>query len=302
MTITPKQAVDRIEAAGHGRPQDRRLHARGAVYAARFVPSGHVSSFTTAAHLVDGCDVVVRFSNGSPQFDSDDRAKGIRGMAVKFLADGKAVHDLVAANFTVFPSRNPEGFIDLVEAFAGLNDKQPSALGKALRLVVEHPESRPGLKNLATRKPPLSFATCRFDGLHAFYLVDSAGVRRAFRYRLVPQLGEVDLTSSDGVAKDFLIPELDARLKDGPVLFTLAFQFAEDGDPTHDPSKAWPETRKLLPAGQIVVSERSVDEEAWQRSVFDPTRLAAGVEVSDDQVLAFRPQAYTISSDRRLSH
>lgn len=300
--MTPEQAVDRIEAAGHGRPQDRRLHARGAVYSARFVPSGHIAGFTTASHLVDGCDVRVRFSNGSPQFDSDDRAKGIRGMAVKFLQDGRAVHDLVAANFTVFPSRNPEGFIDLVEAFAGLADKQLSAVGKGLRLLVEHPESRPGVKNLATRKPPMSFATCRFDGLHAFLLVDADGVRRPFRYRLIPQLGEVDLESADGVAKDFLIPELDARLADGPVGFTLAFQFGEPGDPTHDPSQAWPETRKLLPAGQIVVSARAEDEEAWQRSVFDPTRLAPGVEVSDDEVLAFRPKAYSISADRRLSH
>jgi catalase len=39
----------------------------------------------------------------------------------------------------------------------------------------------------------------------------------------------------------------------------------------------------------------------WQNSVFDPTRLAPGMEQSDDPVLAFRPRAYAISAKRRLS-
>lgn len=36
--LTPGAAIDRIELAIPPRPQDRRLHARGAVYDARFVP------------------------------------------------------------------------------------------------------------------------------------------------------------------------------------------------------------------------------------------------------------------------
>ena len=40
-------------------------------------------------------------------------------MAVKFLADGEGIADLVASNFTALPGRNPEGFIELVEILAG---------------------------------------------------------------------------------------------------------------------------------------------------------------------------------------
>jgi hypothetical protein len=36
--LTAEAAVDRIEAAIHPRASDRRLHSRGAVYDAKFVP------------------------------------------------------------------------------------------------------------------------------------------------------------------------------------------------------------------------------------------------------------------------
>jgi catalase len=53
--MTAAQAVDRIEAAAPPRPHDRRLHARGAVYDARFVPSGQLAKWTTAAPLLAEC-------------------------------------------------------------------------------------------------------------------------------------------------------------------------------------------------------------------------------------------------------
>jgi catalase len=77
------------------------------------------------------------------------------------------------------------------------------------------------------------------------------------------------------------------------------FQFAELGDPTTDPTIAWPEQRTILPAGQIIVTSRSPNEDHWQQQVFDPTRVAAGIELSDDPILAFRAQAYAVSAQRR---
>ncbi|MEA5365389.1 catalase [Amycolatopsis sp., V23-08] len=304
--MTAVQAVNRIEAAGHPRPQDRRLHARGAVFAGRFVPSGRLAQLTSAAHLTRETDLVVRFSNGSPQHDADDRTRGIRGMAVKFLdGEGNGVHDLVAANFRVFPSSTPEGFIELVEALAGttetaLKDKL-AAGGKLAGFLFQHKESHAGIKAFVSRHAPASFATTRFDGLHAFHFADAEGRRRAFRYRLVPQLGEVDLDSGRALPRDFLLPELDRRLAGGPVSFTLVVQLGDQGDPTHDPSIAWPEQRTLLPAGEIRIERLSPDSAQWERQVFDPTRVAPGVELSDDAVLAFRPHAYSVSAERRLS-
>ena len=137
--------------------------------------------------------------------------------------------------------------------------------------------------------------------MNAFLLVDADGQRQAFRYRLLPELGEKPLDEEQArtLPRDFLTAELDQRLTEGPVVFTLKFQFAGPGDSTTDPTIAWPEQRTLSTAGQIVVTSRSADEEHWQQQVFDPTHVAAGVELSDDPILAFRSRAYAVSAQRR---
>lgn len=300
--LTAEAAIDRIEAAIHPRSQDRRLHSRGAIYDAKFVPSGKIESRTTATHLRSETPVVVRFSNGG-NFDADDRSKGVRGMAVKFLADGHAVADLAAANTLTFPTRTPEGFVALIELLSKLEggtlDKL-KAVPKLVSILVKHPEIGKALLG-GTADPPASFATTRFNGLHAFFLIDADGKRQAFRYRLLPESGElaIDPQQARTLAHDFLIADLDQRVAKGPVVFTLAFQFAEPGDTTADPTIAWPEERLLLPAGQIIITSRSSDEDHWQQQVFDPTRVAAGVEPSDDPILAFRTHAYATSAERR---
>ncbi len=192
--LTAEAAVDRIEAAIHPRASDRRLHSRGAVYDAKFVPSGQIESRTIATHLRSETPAVVRFSNGG-NFDADDRAKGVRGMAVKFLADGHAVADLAAANTLTFPARTPEGFVALVELLSmlqgGTLDKL-KAVPKLVSVLVKHPEIGKALL-AGSGKPPASFASTRFNGLHAFFLVDADGKRQAFRYRLRPESGEIAL-------------------------------------------------------------------------------------------------------------
>lgn len=307
--LTAEQAINRIEAALPPRPHDRRLHARGAVYDARFEPGNVIGRLTSVPNLTTETKAVVRFSNGG-KYDADDRARGVRGMAVKFLDGEQSVHDLVAANFRVFPSRNPEGFVELVEALGsaeaegGLGERlkgKLDAAGRFAGLLTRHPESRPGLRAFLARHAPASFATCRYDGLHAFVF---AGEKpQPFRYRLVPQLGEVDLDqrSTTGLAPDYLIGDLDDRLAAGAVAFTLVLQLADPGDPVDDPSSAWPEVRRLVPAGTLHIVARSADEDHWQNQVFDPIRLPEGIDATADPVLAFRPHAYGVSASRRLS-
>jgi catalase len=116
--LTPRAAFDRIETAVGARPLDRRLHARGAVYDARFVPSGQIDHLTIAGHLRTETPAVVRFSNGSGSVDADDRSKGVRGMAVKFLTDAQAVADRAAVNTLTFPARTMEGFVAVIELLA----------------------------------------------------------------------------------------------------------------------------------------------------------------------------------------
>ena len=56
-----------------------------------------------------------------------------------------------------------------------------------------------------------------------------------------------------------------------------------------------------LSAGRIEVTAPVDDPEAdGTPTVFDPTRVVDGIELSDDPVLLFRPAAYSVSVDRRV--
>ena len=59
---------------------------------------------------------------------------------------------------------------------------QPNPL-RFLAFVAGHPHCAGGARAAATLKPTKSFATTRFNGLHAYHLIDADGRRRAFRAR-----------------------------------------------------------------------------------------------------------------------
>ena len=62
----------------------------------------------------------------------------------------------------------------------------------------EHPETGAALQLiLPALVPPVSYATCAYNSLHAFGLVNEAAQRRYARYRLVPDAGETALPEEE---------------------------------------------------------------------------------------------------------
>src|ERR1700753_184218 len=113
--MSPTEAIDTIEKATGLHKGYRRLHARGSVYQGTFTASGQVGHLTTARYLNDAVTpILVRFSNGAGDPAEEDTKSGVRGMAVRFLVDGHADADLVAASAPAFPSHKADGFIELV--------------------------------------------------------------------------------------------------------------------------------------------------------------------------------------------
>jgi catalase len=93
-----------------------------------------------------------------------------------------------------------------------------------------------------------------------------------------------------------------ARVRRGPIRFTLQLQLAGEGDPTNDPSAAWPRQRQRVTAGTLEITELEVQRETGDDVlVFDPTRITAGIELSDDPVLQFRRAVYSESVGRRTA-
>ena len=73
----------------------------------------------------------------------------------------------------------------------------------------------------------------------------------------------------------------------------LEVQIAGDGDDPDDPSDEWPETRERITVGTLEVT--GVDGGADDSIIFDPMRVADGIEPSADPVLRYRPPVYDLS-------
>jgi catalase len=286
----------------------KRGHARGVAFRGSFTATPEVAALTTAEHLQgDPIDCVVRVSNGGASPYLPDRETPKRGntlgLAVRFELPSGDHTNWTALNTEAFPPRTPDDFAAMVSAQRA---ELPGGLPNPLRLLAflaPRPYAVAGIKAAATLPPPVSFATARFNGLHAFFLVDGVGRRRAFRFRWMPLAGihAIDPKDDVNLPPQYLVSEMKQRVARAPVAWKLVFQLAGPDDPTDDVTKLWPESRPLVEAGQLVIDREHEDPDEVDTWVFDPTRMPPGIELSDDPLLHFRSEAYAESHRRRTS-
>jgi catalase len=300
--ITPEQAVDAINERFGRHPGYRALHAKGILCKGSFTATPEAAGLTRAAHMQgQPVGVTVRFSNGSGDPNSPDYAPDVRGMAVAFqLPDGSAT-DIVSQTAPRFPVRTPEAFIELVQA----NDTGLARLWKLPLFLARHPGALPAVRaNLPILKPPASYATLPFYAIHAFKWLDAGGGDRFVRYTWLPEADEPSLSSQEAKerGRNYLQEEIGERLADEPVRFTLQLQVAADGDSVDDPSAVWPDDRETVTAGTLELTGLETGRETGDDLlVFDPVHITDGIELTDDPILRFRPQAYSVSIERRTA-
>src|SRR6202008_1898561 len=96
--------------------------------------------------------------------------------------------------------------------------------------------------------------------------------------------------------------EIADRVAKAPQRWTMTVTVADPGDPTADPSKAWPDGRRTVEVGTLVVQKVEAERDGPCRDInFDPTVLPDGIKVSDDPFPAARSAAYARSYDLRAS-
>ncbi|CCD98687.1 catalase family peroxidase [Bradyrhizobium sp. STM 3809] len=278
----------------------RANHAKGVVVEGSFKPSAEAATLSRAS-LFSGAaiPVTVRFSDstGVPNLPDGSGDANPHGMAVKFhLADGSDM-DLVINSLKVFPVSTAAELRDLFLAIAdsGPNAAKPTRLEQ---FIGSHPTVPAALGTIAT---PDSFADEAYFGVNAFVLVDKQGKRQAVRWQMLPEkVVHLDKDDAAKRAPDFLMAELPARLKQGPVTFRFMAQLAAAGDDTKDPAKAWPDDRKLVELGVLTIDKAVADSDAAQKKLlFLPGQLTDGIEASDDPMIDIRNGAYAISFSRR---
>jgi catalase len=122
------------------------------------------------------------------------------------------------------------------------------------------------------------------------------------RYTFRATAAKDDRLGGDFSGSDRLFEEMAARLERGPVSHEVWVRVAGDGHDPHHATSVWAGARELL-AGRIEVTAAVEDPEGGPMTstptVFDPSRVVDGIELSDDPILHYRRGAYAESASRR---
>jgi catalase len=294
------QVVDALNKAFGAHPGFRANHAKGLVVEGAFNASSQAAVLSKAL-LFNGntIPVTVRFSDasGMPNVPDGSGSANPHGMAIKFhLPDGSDT-DMVLNSLKFFPVSNAADFRDLLLAVAA----SPPDAAKPTKLeqfMANHPTVPAAF---ATATTPNSFADEEYYGIDAFIFVNKAGERQAVRYQMMPERA-VHLDKADAAkrAPDFLMDELPERLKRGSAIFHLKAQLAAADDSTRDPTKPWPEDRKVVELGTLTIDHVVANSaEAQKTLLFLPGQLTDGIEPSDDPLIDARNGVYAVSFSRR---
>lgn len=303
-TAAPSAAtvVDQFQANNGVYPGFRRNHAAGTCVSGWFDSSGHAATVSTAEvfqrHL--RTPVVGRFSIPGGKPHAMETGTPVRGLALAFLLPDGQSWRTAMLNAPVFQAATPTTF------FALLKLQQPTrATGKpdAAQLATffnSHPDTAPFRAWASSTKPSASYADQTYRSLNAYEFIDAHGARHAVRWRVVPATAASTMPAT-GDQPANLAADLAERLARGPLTWQLQVTLAEPGDPINDATRAWPENRRQIDAGTLVLTASAAQESGACRDlVFDPLMLPTGIQPSADPLLHFRSGVYQQSFERRV--
>jgi len=298
--LTPQRIIDTFEAQAGHYPGYRKNHAKGLCVSGYFQASGQAANLSTArvfsqAHV----PVIGRFAIGGANPFAPDTGIPVRSLAIQLSTDDGQVWRTGMNNPPVLAISTPQGFYEQVLA----NTPDPTT-GKPNPASMQaffaaHPESAAFRQWAAGYKPSNSFASTQYHSINAFYLIDAGGARHPVRWQLEPHTSFATLpTQIDD--KQFLQHDLQQRLAQGPLRWTLRLVLAEPGDAVDDPARPWPAERRSVDAGTLVLEQVDAPEQGACRDLnFDPLILPRGITASADPILAARSAAYSESFNRR---
>lgn len=283
-------------------PGFRPAHAKGVLLTGAFTPSPEASSLTRAPHIArDTTPVTARFSNstGLPQIPDDDPNANPRGLAIRFHLAEHVHTDIVSHSTDGFPTRTGQEFLEFLQAAASSGPSQPSPT-PIEKFLAGHPKA---LAFVQTPKPsPSSFARESYFGVTAMRFIDKDGVSRHGRYRIIPDAGNEYLDDAALKARDtnYLFEELTDRIAKAPISFQILVQVADDTDIVDDATVHWPEGRRLVNFGRMVLTGPVAEDAREQKKIiFDPIPRVEGIDPSDDPLLELRAAIYLLSGRRR---
>jgi catalase len=297
--LTPDKMVDALAPPTGVALGYRRNHAKGICFTGVFDANGAGSAVSDAQVFTRGrYPALGRFNLCTADPNAPDATVRIRGMGLQISTPDGQEWRSAMIDPPFFPVSTPQGFYGMLIASAS---KDPNAMKT---FADAHPEFAAFGAWAKSTPWTGSYAEDRFNSLNSFVFSDSSGAEKTVRWSLLPAAQPVPI-SPDDLAKrgpDFLEQEITERVRGGPQRWTMVVTVANPGDPTADPSKAWPEDRRTVEVGTLTVQQIEPDRDGPCRDInFDPTVLPSGIRTSDDPFPAARSSIYAKSYDLRTA-
>lgn len=304
--VSPPQAqVDALEGLFGKHPGSRRSGAKGLCASGYFVGNTVGRSLSSAAVFNgDKVPVIARFSLGGGNAKASDKSRSVRGLALEFkLANGEQWQTANVSAPVFFVAR-PEQFAPFLQARTA-----DPATGKPDPVKLQafndaNPETLLQAAYLAKAPIPASYGAVNYWSTNAFEFVNAKGESQFVRWQFIPEQGVLGLSEDQlkALPDDFLADELRKRVASAPVTFSFSVQLAESGDVLTDPTKVWPDSRRVLPAGRLVIDRvEAAAGGACEPITYNPLVLPRGIKPSADPVLTARAAPYALSLGRRLT-
>ncbi|MEY9501964.1 catalase [Bradyrhizobium diazoefficiens] len=278
----------------------RRNHAKGICFTGVFEANGNGVELSKARVFERGTyPALGRFNLGTADPNAVDATARVRGLGLQIAtADGEEWR-MAMINPPFFAVSTPQAFHDLLIA-SGKKDPE------AMRAFIQaNPEFAAFAAWAKTAPWTASYAEEPYHGLNSFIFTDAKGAEHAVRWSLLPTAKVVPLSQAELEKRgpDFLEQEIAERVRiAGPQRWTMVTTVADPGDPTADPSKSWPEGRRTVQVGTLIVQRIEPERDGPCRDInFDPTVLPQGIRVSDDPFPAARSSVYRKSYDLRAA-
>ena len=278
------------------------IHAKGTWASGVFKSYDALPGLTAAPHLGEGeCKVICRFSNGDGRADHPDGEAFSLGMAIGLKDDeGGALSDLLMVDAPTFITNDPEEFLDFATANAA-DEEGDISITKSGAYSLRHPRVTKAAIDKQRAPIAASYSTQQWWAVHAFLLVDGRHNQTPVRFSWIPVAGSksLDREISKGLDPHYLQDDAKERLELGTIEFDLEVTFANDDDQLDDSRKAWPEDRKKVIAGRLVLDTW---HEKYHPHRFIPNRYGEGIRPSIDPLIMARTWTYQESYQRRIAN
>ncbi len=300
----PEMHVNALEGLFGKQAGFRRSHAKGLCASGHFTGNADGRALSRATVFNgDRVPVVARFSVGGGNPNASDKSRSVRAIALQFMAANG--EQWLTANISA-----PMYFVSKPEQFAPFMQVRSAdpATGKPdpekLKAFNEaNPETTLQGAYLAKAPIPASYGSVAYWSNNAFEVVNARGAGQFVRWQFVPEAGTVGLTDEQlkTLPDNFLADELRQRVAAAAVAFDFRLQLADKDDQLTDPARVWPDSRRQVSAGRLVIDKVEAGPGgACDKVTFNPLVLPDGIKASADPILLARPAPYGISLGRRL--